>query len=169
MMTKISPEKILEKALKPKICRVCNNITCYEDLTKGKAYKGTDFKTTKTICKKCFNKKREEQRKRNPSTLRKQSSLNRSKKYVTTHKELLKNKRLKSTYNVDLQWFYETLIQQDFKCKICSTEISENSARVDHCHARGHIRGLLCNLCNVGLGAFKDNIESLKNAIKYLN
>jgi hypothetical protein len=39
---------------------------------------------------------------------------------------------------------------------------------VDHCHAGGHIRGLLCRQCNVGLGNFQDNIQYLKNAIKYL-
>ena len=33
---------------------------------------------------------------------------------------------------------------------------------VDHCHSGGHVRGLLCNSCNIGLGMFKDNIESLK-------
>ena len=39
---------------------------------------------------------------------------------------------------------------------------------VDHCHKTGKIRGLICDSCNVGLGRFKDNIDNLKNAIKYL-
>lgn len=30
-------------------------------------------------------------------------------------------------------------------------------------------RGLICSNCNHGLGNFKDNIESLKRAIQYLN
>jgi len=30
------------------------------------------------------------------------------------------------------------------------------------------VRGLLCNKCNMGIGLFKDNIELLKEAIKYL-
>ncbi len=32
----------------------------------------------------------------------------------------------------------------------------------------GKVRGLLCYNCNVGLGNFKDDKESLMNAIKYL-
>ena len=33
---------------------------------------------------------------------------------------------------------------------------------------RDAIRGLLCDLCNKGLGCFKDNVINLETAIKYL-
>lgn len=39
---------------------------------------------------------------------------------------------------------------------------------VDHCHASGKIRGLLCDLCNRGIGHFNDSVELLYKAIKYL-
>jgi hypothetical protein len=39
---------------------------------------------------------------------------------------------------------------------------------VDHCHGKGHVRGLLCQGCNQGLGNFKDSPEILLAAIKYL-
>lgn len=39
---------------------------------------------------------------------------------------------------------------------------------IDHCHETGIIRSLLCNRCNQALGLFKDDIESLKKAINYL-
>lgn len=50
-------------------------------------------------------------------------------------------------------------------CQICGEEKNLN---IDHCHKTGNVRGVLCNSCNVGIGLFKDNIELLKNSIKYL-
>lgn len=38
----------------------------------------------------------------------------------------------------------------------------------DHCHKKKHFRGWLCRECNLGLGMFKDSIERLQRAIKYL-
>lgn len=39
---------------------------------------------------------------------------------------------------------------------------------VDHDHASGAFRGLLCGHCNTGLGYFFDNVELMRNAITYL-
>lgn len=39
---------------------------------------------------------------------------------------------------------------------------------IDHCHKTGKFRGIICAMCNSGLGYFKDNIETLQAAIDYL-
>lgn len=52
-------------------------------------------------------------------------------------------------------------------CAICAITTSD-VLHVDHCHTTGKIRGLLCHQCNVLLGASKDSITTLQNAIKYL-
>lgn len=39
---------------------------------------------------------------------------------------------------------------------------------VDHLHGTHHIRGLLCNSCNTGIGKLGDNIEGLERALDYL-
>ena len=61
---------------------------------------------------------------------------------------------------------------QGGKCAVCGTD--EPGGRgggrwyVDHDHVSGAVRGLLCNHCNLGLGHFRDNVEALQAAIRYL-
>lgn len=60
-------------------------------------------------------------------------------------------------------------------CEICGEkELIGTGLRppilcVDHCHTSGHVRGLLCRTCNIGLGSFKDNVELLNRAIHYIH
>jgi len=77
---------------------------------------------------------------------------------------------LKKKYNITIEFYEELLNNQDGKCLICNGVgfIKKGSLCVDHCHISGKIRGLLCHSCNVGLGHYNDNINLLKNAIKYL-
>lgn len=70
---------------------------------------------------------------------------------------------------------YNTLhIDQGGVCAICGqqeTKIHKGvkvDLCVDHDHETGKVRGLLCAMCNHGLGNFKDNTELLTNAIDYL-
>ena len=39
---------------------------------------------------------------------------------------------------------------------------------VDHDHATGGIRGLLCNSCNTAIGLLEDDPNRIRNAIRYL-
>ena len=58
-----------------------------------------------------------------------------------------------------------------FKCPICErSTIVGITARIvrDHNHKTGMGRKWICQACNTGLGAFKDDITILKNAIEYL-
>jgi len=61
--------------------------------------------------------------------------------------------------------------EQEGCCKICKRHRDEFKASLaaDHCHKTGKIRGLLCASCNRALGLFRDNTESLMEAIKYLS
>lgn len=54
-------------------------------------------------------------------------------------------------------------------CAICHNGPTANrSLGVDHDHVTLQVRALLCNLCNVGIGAFKDDVDVMKSAIEYL-
>jgi Recombination endonuclease VII len=60
---------------------------------------------------------------------------------------------------------------QGLVCAICGTHKPGNGHKqllVDHDHASGRVRGLLCNACNRGLGDFHDDPELLQAAIAYL-
>lgn len=68
-----------------------------------------------------------------------------------------------------MEKYNEMSEQQNHKCKICGKIDEQNKQLcVDHYHSTGKIRGLLCHKCNRALGAFKDNIDIIENAIKYL-
>jgi hypothetical protein len=65
-------------------------------------------------------------------------------------------------YEVEVVWATEN-------CMICDAPRKANKMLcIDHCHTTGRIRGVLCDDCNIALGKFKDNIETLKSAINYL-
>lgn len=70
---------------------------------------------------------------------------------------------------INLKWeeFLAMLQKQSAMCAICENEIGTN-AHVDHDHNTGSIRGLLCGLCNKGLGLFKEEPYLLMSAAKYL-
>ena len=83
-----------------------------------------------------------------------------------------RNQHLFKTYLIDEAIYHHMLLMQDFKCAICKSENCGKSTdkffAVDHCHATGKVRGLLCHPCNTALGSFKDNVFLLKNAVNYL-
>jgi hypothetical protein len=76
---------------------------------------------------------------------------------------------LKKRYGISWEQYTKLKNEQNSCCAICNQKIGENTKiHVDHCHATGLVRGLLCGGCNIGLGHFKENIESLKSAVLYL-
>ena len=78
---------------------------------------------------------------------------------------------LKRMYNITLEEYNEMLEKQDHKCMICGkTEMNYKNKVlcVDHNHDTGQIRGLLCGLCNSGIGKFREDPQLLENTIKYL-
>lgn len=77
---------------------------------------------------------------------------------------------LKWKYGITVEHRDAMLVNQNGQCAICCTDTPPTVSgwHVDHCHSRGKVRGILCQHCNNMLGMAKDDIQILKNAIKYL-
>lgn len=79
---------------------------------------------------------------------------------------------LKKQYGITLQDYVRILVSQNQKCAICGSETPDRggaeSFDVDHDHATGKVRGLLCKHCNLMLGNAKDSTSTLESAITYL-
>lgn len=63
-------------------------------------------------------------------------------------------------------WYWSKLKEQDNKCAICQGFMK--TINIDHDHATGKVRGLLCTSCNTSLGKFKDNPAILRVAADYI-
>lgn len=79
--------------------------------------------------------------------------------------------RIRSEFGVGVEQYDRMLADQDGKCAICGAESADSRGHklhIDHCHATGRIRGLLCSNCNHGVGKFKDDPDRLRKAAAYL-
>lgn len=77
-----------------------------------------------------------------------------------------KRSHLKRMYGITPEELAVMEARQEHKCLICNE--TPDKLHVDHCHTNGHVRGLLCGTCNRGVGMFKDDVQMLQSAIKYL-
>lgn len=86
----------------------------------------------------------------------------------------LTSRYLQRNYGMTLMQYEVIREKQQGLCAICETEgfIMANHHKmklvVDHCHASGRVRGLLCHNCNRALGLLKDSDKVLQRAIDYL-
>ena len=72
---------------------------------------------------------------------------------------------LKGRYGVGAPEVDLMIASQDGLCVLCRIRPAK---QVDHDHETGAVRGILCLLCNAGLGAFGDDPKVIASAIEYL-
>lgn len=76
-------------------------------------------------------------------------------------------RRLARKYGLSLPAFHGLLVRANYRCEVCG-EAPGTGPKVDHDHATGAVRGILCTSCNVGLGHFRDDPARLRQAAAYL-
>jgi hypothetical protein len=66
--------------------------------------------------------------------------------------------------------YFSLLARQGGGCAICGTDKCQTGRllNIDHDHANGEVRGILCGHCNKALGLFQDNPSLLRKAASYL-
>jgi hypothetical protein len=94
----------------------------------------------------------------------------RSRAYTAAHpsRQLATQRAYK--YGLSADAFEALRAAQQNKCAICRMEFSSEprQTHVDHDHATGKVRALLCEPCNHGLGNFKESETTLLAAVEYL-
>jgi hypothetical protein len=93
----------------------------------------------------------------------------------TMPKDAMRGYALKRYYGMSLAEYSEMYRLQDGKCAICKQPETNQDRHgnvrvlaVDHCHATGSVRKLLCYACNSMLGQAKDNPDILIAGAEYL-
>ena len=74
---------------------------------------------------------------------------------------------LKRKYKITPEERAAMIEEQQGLCEICGVFQGEK-LEIDHNHATGKVRAMLCHLCNTGLGMFQDDYELLSVARSYL-
>lgn len=111
----------------------------------------------RAISKRYYHRSKEKQSARASAWSKK----NKARRNFINHKS-----KLKKRYGITLEQYNEFKTLQDNRCKICKNK--EERLYIDHCHTTNKFRGLLCNKCNFGLGAFNDDPSLVEKAAKYL-
>lgn len=81
---------------------------------------------------------------------------------------------LKKTYGITLEQYEQMFAEQNGVCAVCSlpeTRIMSGSFKsldVDHNHATGEVRGLLCSACNASLGLLGEDPDRIIALLDYV-
>lgn len=100
----------------------------------------------------------------------KERHLAKNAEWARNNPDKVRNKQLRYKYGITLEDFNKMLLEQEGKCAICSSPHAGRNGtfNVDHCHATGKVRALLCHDCNTALGKFKDNPDLMRKAADYI-
>jgi hypothetical protein len=96
--------------------------------------------------------------------------------YRKARPDVMRKIDIKKKFGLEYDEYLKLLESQNNICAICKqpeTKLDYRTGNVlnlsiDHCHASGKIRGLLCMDCNRAIGMLNDDVSILESAISYL-
>lgn len=92
-------------------------------------------------------------------------------KYRAARQASERRRKLERVYKITEEDLQRILLSQGGVCGICRRQFGGTKStkpHIDHCHATGRVRGVLCGKCNLGIGNFADDPGLLRSAANYL-
>lgn len=162
-----------------RICNSCKTWKPFDCYAKNK----TGHMGLSAVCRDCENRKARERYARNDVLSRRKEKkriydkgrrerLRAEGKLKKNDPQVQREQMMKRKYGMTIKDYDDMVQSQNNQCAICfALGSKERNGRlvIDHCHASGKVRGLLCNKCNLLLGHADDTIERLERAILYLS
>lgn len=147
-------------SLVEKKCTKCFEIKSISEFSKAPE----TYDRLSSRCKACVREAWETWYYKDDSARLENARLNRKRYAEIDVSDKLHKKKL-SKYGLTQIEYEKLVLRSGGLCEICKKRPFEV---IDHCHTSGKVRGLLCSMCNRSLGGFKDDVDVLKNAIKYV-
>lgn len=131
-------------AEEPRVCRTCATEKLAEEFYKHQGGR-------RVHCKACMRARDKERYKANNG------------------KDRVFDQSLRRLYGITLDEYQQMAAKQQHLCGLCGeSPDTERRMHVDHDHATGKIRALLCHHCNLLIGNAKESVDRLRLAIAYL-
>jgi hypothetical protein len=113
-------------------------------------------------------KRRYQERRKDPDFIK--ACIERSRNFANTShgKRSNTNSYLKYKFGITIEQREQMFKAQNGLCAICNKPFGIKF-HIDHNHATGKVRQVLCSKCNMALGLFNDDSNIIKNAMEYLN
>ena len=90
------------------------------------------------------------------------------KDYYRKTKDKYRDMTLRRRFGITLGEYGDKLERQGGACAICGRRAGKRALAVDHDHATGNVRGILCHYCNTALGKANDDPALLRKMAEYL-
>lgn len=142
------------------VCRRCGDLKTREEASSRNSKRGYNY-----YCKKCHSQKNTEYARAHREQLTNYQRAYREKNRDRVRAYYLRH-RLKR-FGITAEQYAVFLEKQEFACAICRMKF-EKALCVDHDHASGRVRGLLCSQCNLVVGNSKEDRRVLLSAINYI-
>jgi len=143
-----------------KACRKCGVVKALTEFSLSRRATETQNAVYRSDCKACCSERALQWYRDNPERV----SANRRKANLAKY------------YGLTVADYNALLRQQGGVCAVCGKDEPNAHGRtgkqfrlsVDHCHATGAVRGLLCQKCNRAIGLLGDDPVLMRKAISYL-